>query len=69
MKFKSLITFIIVSSTFLLSLISVWKIMSTLQGLKLTNLYIVENLFLSFLLILLFLIIGNKLSHLIKILY
>tara|TARA_Y100001970_G_scaffold278166_1_gene383476 strand:- start:250 stop:1443 length:1194 start_codon:yes stop_codon:yes gene_type:complete len=68
MKFKSLITFIIVSSTFLLSLISVWKIMSTLQGLKLTNLYIVENLFLSFLLILLFLIIGNKLSHLIKIL-
>ncbi len=68
MKFKPLVIFLISSTVFLLCLISIWKIMSTLQGLNLTNLDIIENFFLSILLVILFLIIGQKLNHLIKVL-
>ena len=68
MKFKPLVIFLISSTVFLLCLISIWKIMSTLQGLNLTNLNIIENFFLSILLVILFLIIGQKLNHLIKVL-
>ena len=68
MKFKPLVIFFISSTVFLLCLISIWKIMSTLQGLNLTNLDIIENFFLSILLVILFLIIGQKLNHLIKVL-
>ena len=68
MRFKSSIIFLIVSSTFLLCVVSIWKIMSVLQGLNLTNLNFGENFFLGTFLVILFLIIGDKLNHLIKIL-
>ena len=68
MRFKSSIIFLIVSSTFLLCVTSIWKIMSVLQGLNLTNLNFGENFFLGTFLVILFLIIGDKLNHLIKIL-
>ena len=66
MKYKSLIIFIIASTIFLLSLISVWKIMATLQGLNLTNLHIGKNLFLCALLVIIYLTFGKKLNYLIK---
>ena len=68
MKFKSLAVFIIASTTFLLCLHSVWKIMATLQGLNLTNLNIGQNFILSILFVILFVSIGEKLNHIIKIL-
>ncbi len=68
MRFKSSIIFLIVSSTFLICIISVWKIMSVLQGLNLTNLNFSENFFLGIFLTILFLMIGDKLKHSIKIL-
>ena len=68
MKFKPLLIFLITSTVFLLCLVSIWKIMSTLQGLNLTNLNIFENFLLSILLVISFLIIGQKLNHLIKVL-
>ena len=68
MKFKPLLIFLISSTVFLLCLISIWKIMSTLQGLNLTNLNILENFLLSILLVISFLTIGQKLNHLIKVL-
>ena len=68
MKFKPLLIFLITSTVFLLCLVSIWKIMSTLQGLNLTNLNILENFVLSILLVISFLIIGQKLNHLIKVL-
>ncbi len=68
MKFKSLAIFIIASTTFLLCLHSVWKIMATLQGLNLTNLNIGKNFILSILFVILFVYIGEKLNHIIKIL-
>mgnify|MGYP001312516316 CR=1 FL=1 len=37
MKFKSLAIFLIISSFFLTCILSIWKIMSTLQGLSFTN--------------------------------
>ena len=68
MRFKSSIIFLIASSTFLICIISVWKIMSVLQGLNLTNLNFSENFFLGIFLTILFLMIGDKLKHSIKIL-
>ncbi len=68
MKFKPLLIFLITSTVFLLCLVSIWKIMSTLQGLNLTNLNIFENFLLSILLVISFLIIGQKLNHFIKVL-
>ena len=68
MKFKPLLIFLISSTVFLLCLISIWKIMSTLQGLNLTNLNILENFLLSILLVISFLTIGLKFNHLIKVL-
>ena len=68
MRFKSSIIFLIVSSTFLLCVTSIWKIMSVLQGLNLTNLNFGENFFLGTFLVILFLTIGDKLNHSIKIL-
>ena len=38
MRVKSIITFSIISSFFLFSLISIWKILSTLQGIELKTL-------------------------------
>tara|TARA_Y100001970_G_C14221807_1_gene853146 strand:+ start:1288 stop:2481 length:1194 start_codon:yes stop_codon:yes gene_type:complete len=68
MRFKPLTIFITASTIFLLCLISLWKIMSTLQGLNMTNLNIGQNFFLSFLLVIFFIAIGGKLNHIIKVL-
>ena len=67
MKFKSLIIFLIISSFFLTCILSIWKIMSTLQGLSFTNLNITQVFSIAILLSLAFILIGNKINHLIKI--
>ena len=52
MRVKSIITFSIISSFFLFSLISIWKILSTLQGIELKNLnfnfYFLSGIIISF---------------------
>ena len=67
MKIKSLIIFLVISSFFLTCILSIWKIMSTLQGLSFTNLNITLVFLIGIILSLLFVIIGNKINHLIKI--
>ena len=67
MKFKSLTVYLLVSSIFLLCLLSILKIMSTLQGIDFTNLNISQNFILGICLSLGLLVIGNKLNHFIKI--
>ncbi len=52
MRVKSIITFSIISSFFLFSLISIWKILSTLQGIELKtlnfNFYFLSGIIISF---------------------
>jgi multiple sugar transport system permease protein len=52
MRAKSIITFSIISSFFLFSLISIWKILSTLQGIELKtlnfNFYFLSGMIISF---------------------
>ena len=67
MKYRPLIIFLTISSLFFLSIISIWKILATLQGLNLQNLNINQNFLLCILTTFLFIFIGNKLDHLIKI--
>ena len=67
MKYRPLIIFLTISSVFFLSIISIWKILATLQGLNLQNLNINQNFLLCILITFLFIFIGNKLDHLIKI--
>ena len=69
MKFKSLAIFLIISSFFLTCILSIWKIMATLQGLSFTNLNITPVFLIGILLSLTFVLIGNKINHLIKIFY
>ena len=66
MKFKSLGIFLIISSFFLTCILSIWKIMSTLQGLSFTNLNITQVFSIGILLSLTFVLIGNKINHLVK---
>ena len=68
MKSKSLIIFLITSSTFLICLLSILKIMSTLQGVNFTNLNVSQNFILGIILSLGFIFLGDKLNHLVKIL-
>ena len=68
MKFKSLIIFLITSSTFLICLLSILKIMSTLQGVNFTNLNVSQNFILGIILSSAFIFLGDKLNHLVKIL-
>ncbi len=68
MKFKSLIIFLITSSTFLICLLSILKIMSTLQGVNFTNLNVSQNFILGIILSLGFIFLGDKLNYLVKIL-
>ena len=68
MKFKSLIIFLITSSTFLICLLSILKIMSTLQGINFTNLNVSQNFILGIFLSSAFIFLGDKLNHLVKIL-
>ena len=67
MNLKSLSIFLIISSFFLTCILSIWKIMATLQGLSFTNLNTTPVLLIGMLLSLTFVFIGNKINHLIKI--
>ena len=67
MNLKSLSIFLIISSFFLTCILSIWKIMATLQGLSFTNLNITPVFLIGILLSLAFVLIGNKINHLIKI--
>ena len=67
MKYKSLIITLFASSTFLATIICIWTIMATLQGLSFTSLNFNLNLLLSLGLIIISIFIGNKFNHLLKI--
>ena len=66
MKTKNIIIFSIISSFFLVSLISIWKILVTLQGIKLENFNFQIIFLLGFLVSLAHIIIGNKLNIILK---
>ena len=66
MKTKSLIYYALISSIFLFSLVSIWKILVTLQGVELKNFNFVIIISLGIAISLLNLIIGEKLNYLIK---
>ena len=67
MKYKSLIITLFGSSIFLATILCIWKIMATLQGLSFTNLNFNFNLLLSLGLTIISILIGNKFNHLLKI--
>ena len=67
MKFKSLTIYLLASSIFLLCLLSILKIMSTLQGIDFINLNISQNFILGIFLSSAFIFLGDKLNHLVKI--
>ena len=66
MKTKSLIYYLLISSIFLFSLVSIWKILVTLQGVDLKNLNFAIIIALGIAISLLNLLIGEKLNYLIK---
>ncbi len=66
MRTKNIIIFSIISSFFLASLISIWKILVTLQGIKLENFNFQVIFLLGFLVSLAQVIIGNKLNIILK---
>ncbi len=68
MKFKSLIITLFVSSIFLSTIICIWKIMATLQGLSFTNLNFNLNMLLALGLTIICILIGKKINHIFKIL-
>ena len=67
MKFKSLTITLLVSSFFLATIICIWTIMATLQGLSFTTLNFNFNLLISLGLTISSISIGSKLNHLLKI--
>ncbi len=66
MKTKNLIYYALISSIFLFSLVSIWKILVTLQGVELKNFNFAIIISLGITISLLNLIIGEKLYYLIK---
>ena len=66
MKIRSLILYSFISSIFLFSVISIWKILSTLQGIDLKNFNFAIILSLGIGISLINLLIGNKLNSYIK---
>ncbi len=66
MKTKNLIYYALISSIFLFSLVSIWKILVTLQGVELKNFNFEIIITLGIAISLLNLIIGEKLNYLIK---
>ena len=66
MKTKSLIYYALISSIFLFSLVSIWKILVTLQGVELKNFNFAIIIILGTAISLLNLLIGEKLNYLIK---
>ena len=67
MKYKSLVITLFASSIFLATIICIWTIMATLQGLSFTNLNFNFNLLLSLGLTIISILIGNKFNHFLKI--
>ena len=59
MKFKSLVITLFVSSIFLSTIICIWKIMATLQGLSFTNLNFNLNMLLALGLTIISILIGK----------
>ena len=68
MRYKPLLIYLFISSIFLTLVVSIWKIMATLQGLKLTEINFNINFLLALLLSLSLVFIGKRINHLIKIL-
>ncbi len=66
MKTKSLIYYALISSIFLFSLVSIWKILVTLQGVELKNFNFVIIITSGIAISLLNLLIGERLNYLIK---
>ena len=66
MKTKNLIYYALISSIFLFSLVSIWKILVTLQGVELKNFNFAIIITLGIAISLLNLLIGEKLNYLIK---
>ena len=66
MKTKSLIYYALISSIFLFSLVSIWKILVTLQGVELKNFNFAIIITLGIAISLLNLLIGEKLNYIIK---
>ena len=66
MKIKSLILYCLISSIFLFSLVSIWKVLSTLQGIELKNFNFVIILTLGIAISLINLIIGDKFHKALK---
>ncbi|MDC3053453.1 carbohydrate ABC transporter permease [Candidatus Pelagibacter sp.] len=66
MKIRSLILYSFISSIFLFSVISIWKILSTLQGIDLKNFNFAIILSLGIVISLINLVIGDKLNSYIK---
>ena len=66
MRIKSIIIFCIISSIFLFSLISIWKILATLQGLNLNNFNFQILFIIGFIFSLIHVFTGNKLNHILK---
>ena len=66
MKTKSLIYYLLISSIFLFSLVSIWKILVTLQGVELKNFNFAIIITLGIAISLLNILIGDKLNYIIK---
>ena len=66
MKIKNIIIYCIISSLFLFSLVSIWKILVTLQGLDVKNFNFSLIFFIGFIISLSYLILGNKINNRIK---
>ena len=66
MRYKPLLIYLFISSIFLTLVGSIWKIMATLQGLKLTEINFNINFLLALLLSLSLVFIGKRINHLIK---
>ena len=66
MKIKNIIIYCIISSLFLFSLVSIWKILATLQGLDVKNFNFSLIFFIGFIISLSYLILGNKINNRIK---
>lgn len=69
MRYKPLLIYLFISSIFHTLLCSIWKIMATLQGLKLTEINFNINFLLVLLLSFALIFIGNKINRLIKVLF
>ncbi len=67
MKIKNIFTYCFISSLFLFSLICIWKILVTLQGIELTNFNFNKLFIFGIILCVINLLIGNKLNLNIKI--